>query len=194
MEVYKVINDQERIVSDIQPGTNRVIYKHQMYLDDWSPCWKCDATYDPKIIESCPNYRNQASMTAKELEKEKWGKMYNSPLVQKLLKRKDSKMTTHELFDRVCTWNSLLDQIPLPPPSNDPRIELIKKDTEDKWNQGLLQNASELEVPKELQGTNIQLVIEKIINLSRSKNPALLSEITILMKKVQKDMYDSGLT
>lgn len=102
-------------------------------------------------------------------------------------------MTKHELFDRIQTWNMLFDQIPLPTVQN-PDAQDIKLEVERQWDAGMLHNASELEVIKEIQGTPVEQDLRTAITYAKSFDRTKLKDIHSLLQKVQKYMFQNHLT
>lgn len=101
-------------------------------------------------------------------------------------------MTSRELFDRIQTWNSMFEQIEIPPAQN-PEAKAIRKEVERKINYEKLFAVSQLEVTNELIGAPVEKNLRKAIDYTRTSDLSKLKEIHKLLIKVQKYMYKNGL-
>jgi len=102
-------------------------------------------------------------------------------------------MTTHELFDRLQTWNMLFEQIPLPS-FNNPTAQQLKLEVERQWDNGMLHNASELEVIDDIKNTPIETDLRTAIEYAKSGDRTKLKEIRSFLQNVQKYMFENRLT
>jgi len=102
-------------------------------------------------------------------------------------------MTAHELFDRIETWNKLYIQIPIPH-SSDPLFEISKEQVDRTWDNGMLKNASELEMIPELHGTPVESDLRTAIEIAKTFDRTKLKDIRECLLNVQKYMYLKGLT
>ncbi len=102
-------------------------------------------------------------------------------------------MTSHELFDRIQTWNILFDQMPLPPATN-PDVDKIRIEVERQWDNGMLLNASELEMVRDLLGSSVENDLKTAITYAKSFDRSKLQDVHTLLLKVQKYMFQSHLT
>lgn len=99
-------------------------------------------------------------------------------------------MNRHELYDRISTWNSMFEQIEIPP-SRVPEIEAIRQRVKAQTNEARLCAVAQMEVPEELVGTVLENDLRTAIAYARATDPSKLNEIHDMLIKVQKYMRNN---
>lgn len=99
-------------------------------------------------------------------------------------------MNRHELYDRISTWNSMFEQIEIPP-SRVPEIEAIRQRVKAQANEARLCAVAQMEVPAELEGTVVENNLRTAIAYARAIDPSKLDEIHDMLLEVQKYMRNN---